>query len=117
MLTIVKGQSVLSTNKYTMPHLADILSGWLHLPVFDKTGLKGDYAFLLHYELTTVQPGSGTAASANDAPGATAVDTDVEPAPGLFSAVQSQLGLKLERCKAPVDVLVIDHAEKIPIEN
>jgi uncharacterized protein (TIGR03435 family) len=36
--------------------------------------------------------------------------------PGLFTAFQQQLGLKLESTKAPVDVLVIDHVEK-PSEN
>jgi len=117
MQAMVKGQSVLSTNRYTTDHLADTLSGWLGAPVSDKTGLKGNYAFLLHYELTNAPAASGTAASASDSPGATAVDVDVEPAPGLLSAVQSQLGLKLEKRKTAVDVLVIDSAEKVPIEN
>jgi uncharacterized protein (TIGR03435 family) len=36
--------------------------------------------------------------------------------PSIFSAIQEQLGLKLESTKAPVDVLVIDHVEK-PSEN
>jgi uncharacterized protein (TIGR03435 family) len=37
--------------------------------------------------------------------------------PTLFGAVQSQLGLKLESRKRQVDVLVLDHAEKVPTEN
>ena len=37
--------------------------------------------------------------------------------PSVFTAVQEQLGLKLESKKSPVDVLVIDHAEKVPLEN
>jgi uncharacterized protein (TIGR03435 family) len=37
--------------------------------------------------------------------------------PDLFAAVQSQLGLKLEAKKVPVEVLVIDHMEKTPIVN
>jgi uncharacterized protein (TIGR03435 family) len=37
--------------------------------------------------------------------------------PTLFKALQDQLGLKLEAAKAPQDVLVIDKAEKVPIEN
>lgn len=44
----------------------------------------------------------------------------IEPAEGiaaLFSAVQAQLGLKLEQRKGPVEILVIEHAEKIPVEN
>jgi uncharacterized protein (TIGR03435 family) len=40
-----------------------------------------------------------------------------DPAPTLIRAVESQLGLKLERKKLPVDFLVVDRAEKIPTEN
>ena len=41
----------------------------------------------------------------------------MDPAPGPFDALESQLGLKLERRKGTIDVLVIDQAEKVPIEN
>ena len=39
------------------------------------------------------------------------------PGPSIFSAIQEQLGLRLEARKGPVAVLVIDHAEKVPVEN
>jgi uncharacterized protein (TIGR03435 family) len=37
--------------------------------------------------------------------------------PSLFTAIQEQLGLKLEPGKATVEMLMIDHAERIPVEN
>jgi uncharacterized protein (TIGR03435 family) len=106
IMTQAKGQMVLATNKYSMAQLADTLSGWLGHSVFDKTELTGDYAFVLHFAFLVPQT--------SDAPDGNAA---VDPAPTAFEAVQSQLGLKLEPRKAPVDVLVIDHAEKAPIED
>jgi uncharacterized protein (TIGR03435 family) len=42
---------------------------------------------------------------------------DGETYPGLAAAIQRQLGLRLEAKKGPVDILAIDHAEKLPTEN
>jgi uncharacterized protein (TIGR03435 family) len=69
--------------------------------VVDKTGLPGEYDVRLEYEWPGPPP-----------PGA-----DPDGAPSIFTALQQQLGLKLDRTKAPLDVLVIDHAEKVPVEN
>ncbi|HEX3879932.1 MAG TPA: TIGR03435 family protein [Bryobacteraceae bacterium] len=41
----------------------------------------------------------------------------MEPLPDLASALQAQLGLKLQSKKAPVDVLIVDHVEKTPTVN
>jgi uncharacterized protein (TIGR03435 family) len=51
--------------------------------------------------------------------GSTPVDAtgSAEVQPTIFGALQSQLGLKLERKKAPFEVLVVNHFEKIPTEN
>jgi uncharacterized protein (TIGR03435 family) len=43
--------------------------------------------------------------------------SDTETQPTIFAAVQSQLGLKLEQKKGQVDVIVVDHVEKVPTEN
>lgn len=88
----------------SMADLAGILSNQLGKPVTDATGLKGRYEFTLSWM---------AAVPASPAPSAPAADTG----PDLFAAVQQQLGLKLEPSKAPVDVLVIDHFDRDPVEN
>jgi uncharacterized protein (TIGR03435 family) len=65
--------------------------------IIDKTGLTGKYEINLTWAWND-QPGSANAG------------------PSLFSALQDQLGLKLEPAKAPVDVVVVDHLER-PSEN
>jgi len=72
-------------------------------PVVDETGLTGVYNVQIAF--TREDPGAlGT------------TELPDKAAPNLLDALQQQLGLKLERKKAPVDVLVIDHAEQ-PGEN
>jgi uncharacterized protein (TIGR03435 family) len=68
--------------------------------VIDKTGLTGEFEFTLEFA-GSVMPGG-----ANDA-----------LAPNLSVALEKQLGLKLEKGKAGLDVLVIDHVDKVPTEN
>lgn len=63
-------------------------------PVVDQTGLTGRYDIRLRYTYDEVHV------------------TDPNAPPGLFTAFQEQLGLKLEPLKAPIDVFVIDHVEK-----
>jgi uncharacterized protein (TIGR03435 family) len=74
-------------------------------PVLDKTGLTGNYDFTLKWTPDQKQMASPTNASVSDMAG-----------PSLFTAIQEQLGLKLERTKGPVDTIVIDHVEP-PTEN
>lgn len=74
----------------------------LDRPVLDQTGIVGRYDFTLTWAPVGTEFG-GT--PPNLAP------TD-NPPPSLFTAIQEQLGLKLEPIKAPADVLVIDHVER-----
>lgn len=82
----------------------------------DKTGLTGKYDFTLEYSQAGLPgPGGRGGGLAAAPPGA---DADVsDPAPDLFSAVEKQLGLKLEKSKTQLDVIVIDHMDKTPTEN
>jgi uncharacterized protein (TIGR03435 family) len=83
----------------SMTMLATLLARFeLHGIVLDRTGLKGTYQVDLEWTPANAPP-------------------DAPPGPSLFTAVQEQLGLKLEARKGPVDVLVIDSALKVPLEN
>jgi uncharacterized protein (TIGR03435 family) len=99
--------SRLTGSKTFMWQVVDVLSAVLSSagrPVVDRTGLKGCYDFTLEWDPNEPAPG-GDPANAQ------------APGPSLFSAIQEQLGLKLEAQRSPVPVLVIDHAERAPTEN
>jgi len=80
--------------------------------VVDKTGLTGKYDFHLQYALPSNQGGTQ-----NLPPGADFLDSISEPAPDIVTAVRQQLGLTLTKGKVAADVLVIDHADKVPTDN
>jgi len=92
-LKLLRGRIV--ANGGTTALLASLMENQLSRPVTDKTGLSGHYAIDLQFALDTVPD---------------------DPRPSLFTALQEQLGLKLEARKGPSEVLVIDHVEK-PSEN
>jgi len=85
--------------------LTRYLSQQLRRPVLDKTGLTGIYDFTLDYVSDLAQ-----------SPVSSSADDNMLPAdPGgtsVFTAVQQQLGLKLEPGRGPVETLVIDHVER-----
>ena len=68
-------------------------------PIINETGLLGFYEVKLEWALRQVQ------------------NADAPPGPSLFTALTEQLGLKLEARKGPVEILVVDSAEKTPAEN
>jgi len=91
------------------------LSLQLGRTVEDRTGLTGKYDFTLQWTPDRdPSPMPGAPQPGQQGPGAT-LSTDSSEA-SIFTAVQEQLGLKLESRKAPVEVLVIDHVEA-PSEN
>jgi uncharacterized protein (TIGR03435 family) len=68
--------------------LAELLSGQVGRPVFDRTGLAGNFSFVVYFSPDEI-----------------------------FAALQEQMGLKLQARKGPVEYLVIDQAEKVPTAN
>ncbi|MEO6816486.1 MAG: TIGR03435 family protein [Edaphobacter sp.] len=91
-----RGQGRIDMFGVTTGTLALLLSGPAGRPVVDKTGLTGKYE--IHLEMA--QEGQPVAEGSDD------------PGASVFSAVQEQLGLKLESQKDPVENLVIDHIER-----
>ncbi len=98
------GQAGLDARGMSTSDMASHFARQLGTAVVDKTGLTGDYDFTLNW--TSDASGGGTF----NAPVSEA------SASSLSTAIQQQLGLKLEPQKGPMQVLVIDHAEK-PAEN
>jgi uncharacterized protein (TIGR03435 family) len=78
----------------------------LGLPVIDQTGLDGAYTFTLKWTPERLP-------NATEDP----KKPDLDAPPSIFEALQEQLGLKLEKRKAPLEVLVVDRAERVPTEN
>jgi uncharacterized protein (TIGR03435 family) len=91
------GQGRIEAISRPVVSLLPLLNDQAGRPVVDKTGLTGSYDFTLQY---TAAIGAGP-----DATG-----------PSVFTALEEQLGLKLEPAKESIDVLVIDSIDK-PAEN
>jgi uncharacterized protein (TIGR03435 family) len=91
------GRSRRRVANMSMEEFARDLSMQLQGPVTDATGLKGKYDFTLSWVFDTLLASVG--------------------GPDLFGAIQQQLGLKLDRKKEPVDLIVVDHIERSPTRN
>lgn len=87
----------------TMAQLAGRITPDAGRPVLDKTGLDATRYFCA----ATFSPIS--AQSADSAP--------ESGTPDIFRALEKQLGLKLEPAKEPLEILIVDHAERVPTEN
>ena len=86
---------------FTTAQLADTMARIVNRPVIDRTGLTERYNLFLSYAPIAPQGG--------DAP-------EFGP-PDFFTAIQKQLGLKLQSGKDAVEVIVVDHMEQTPTEN
>ncbi len=97
------GQTRINSFREPIRILCSALSNILKAPTVDQTGLTGRYDIRLRFAEDAGPPADSAAAS--------------DPAPTVFSAVQTQLGLKLEPKKLRLDFLVADSADKMPTEN
>jgi uncharacterized protein (TIGR03435 family) len=101
------GRGFFEASTGSMADLAYQLPMVVGRTIVDKTGIKG--VFRIHLSFQFVPPATPPDAAGNPTP---ADDAGTS----IFTALQEQLGLKLESSKGPVEVLVIDHVEK-PSEN
>jgi uncharacterized protein (TIGR03435 family) len=90
------------SNHMSMITLATLLSRFTGQTVLDMTGLQGTYDLNLEW---TPESAVGEPSSGGDS------------GPSLFAAVEQQLGLKLEVRKGPVEIIVVDRADRVPIQN
>jgi uncharacterized protein (TIGR03435 family) len=84
-----------------MAEFADRLGGpvfQLGIPAIDSTGLPGTFDFSLDWS-------SGDAA------------VEAIARPSLFTAIEEQLGLKLRPAKSMIDIWIVDHVERVAVEN
>ena len=101
----------LGSHKATMSQLVDALSRVTDRVVLNESNLAGMYNINLDYSPDEGQLQAFTAGTSLPPP------PSIDPnGPSLFTALQEQLGLKLESGKGPVEILVIDHIER-PSEN
>ncbi len=78
----------------TLPEIAANLSNFVQRPVLDRTGIEGRFRIRLYYNNSAESEG-----------------------PDMYAALREQLGLRLEQGRAPVELLVVDHADQTPTEN
>ena len=108
------GRGLIDGQGVPLEMLAMQLSNQLGRPVIDRTGLKGNFDIKLEW---TPDPGQGgTPFGGAPPPGVQAPPPPDPNGPSIFTAVQEQLGLRLESTKGPVEMIVIDRVEK-PSEN
>jgi uncharacterized protein (TIGR03435 family) len=105
------GPGRLSGGSVSMAQLATNLSRFVGSLVVDKTNLPGNFELTLEY---APDPGMAGRGDLPQPPPGAGPDRPANDNPSIFSALQEQLGLKLESIKGPVDVLVVDSAQTPP---
>ena len=87
-------------------------------PVVDKTGLAGAYDVMLDFTPEGMGPGPKAPAPGEGGGNPAEAPRDSNDSGAtIFTALQEQLGLKLESRKGPVELLVVESAEKAPTKN
>jgi uncharacterized protein (TIGR03435 family) len=114
-MIMMNGKARWRASEATIEQVASMLAAQLGQPVHDATGLTGKYDFSLFWatESSGARPAGGAIVSGSPI----SALSDSEGGPTLQSAIQGQLGLKLEQKKGTIEMLIVDHAEKMPTDN
>jgi uncharacterized protein (TIGR03435 family) len=104
------GRGQLTGQALSMADLVRLLSRRLGRTVLDQTGLTANYDFTLRWTPDEIQ-GPTLAGTEGGQQGTDSAPSSESSASSIFTAIQDQLGLKLEPQRAPMEILVIDHAE------
>jgi uncharacterized protein (TIGR03435 family) len=100
----------------TVSALATQLSMWLDRPLVDKTGIQGVYDVDLRWTGWEYERAVMSSAAAIEPFDGLGVSYSVDH-PTIFSELRDKLGLRVQSGKGPVEVLVVDSAERVPTEN
>jgi uncharacterized protein (TIGR03435 family) len=127
MRMVPKGRHIEGTS--SLAGLCDFLSRTMDRPVVDMTDLKGVYditldwapddserAGLVQMEMRVTSSAGAGAPPAGAGKGSESMPDNTGGAT-LFTALQERLGLKLEQRKSPAEFLIVDRAERVPVEN
>jgi uncharacterized protein (TIGR03435 family) len=110
--TTTDGEPVVNPDKTRMTvevkgvpatQFVEMLANILHAPVINNTGFAGRYDATINF--------------GKYVPDGTGKEGSFDPVAMIINGLQEELGLKLESKKMPIDLLVIEHAEKAPVEN
>jgi uncharacterized protein (TIGR03435 family) len=106
-----QGRMQVTVQRAPVSQLIEGLSQILRAPVIDETGLKGKYDVTINIAkyIPDLEAARQAAGGAGGAP--------MDPIPIIMNGIQEELGLKLESKKVPLDLLIVDRAEKVPTEN
>jgi uncharacterized protein (TIGR03435 family) len=111
-MAIMGGKARWVSPQCTIDQIANMMVNQLNAPVTDATGLTGKYDVNMFWEASGFSNGVLRAAPASAEPVASELS-----GPTIFTALQDQLGLRLQSKKTSIEALVIDHLEKVPTEN
>lgn len=119
MMMMSPGGAHLKAPSSTLANLAEMISRFSERPVVDMTGIQGQYDFELVFTPETMRGMPGGMRGPMPPPGEgerPPADPPAERAGSIYESVQ-KYGLKLEPRKAPLEMLIVDHIEKMPTEN